>query len=183
MFIHQLLSTWNSIVHKFVGHPVNELWVGKNSFSTYVCYTLDVLFWCQLYMSFFSLMKEFFVKRDTFFQQPFAFKNEKNIKKKKTIFLSSRRERMNKGQAAFISKTKGFANRRQALVNGQQKQRPSRQPLKQPFRVCETEKAPRQSPLLEESRAVFWPFFWPLECSKRRTVRYSWAPSGYLLFI
>ena len=26
------------------------MWAGKNSFSTYVCYTLDVLFRCQLYL-------------------------------------------------------------------------------------------------------------------------------------
>ena len=28
---------------------VNELWAGKNSFSTYVCYTLDSLIWTELY--------------------------------------------------------------------------------------------------------------------------------------
>ena len=29
---------------------VNKLWAGKNSFRTYVFCTLDVLFWCQLYL-------------------------------------------------------------------------------------------------------------------------------------
>ena len=29
---------------------VNELWAGKNSFSTHVCYTLDSLMWTELYM-------------------------------------------------------------------------------------------------------------------------------------
>ena len=40
----------NTIVQKFfVAH---ELWAGKNSFSTYVCYSLDVLFWLAVYMYF-----------------------------------------------------------------------------------------------------------------------------------
>ena len=37
---YQLLKEF---VQKYI--VVHELWAGKNSFSTYICYTLDVLFW------------------------------------------------------------------------------------------------------------------------------------------
>ena len=43
---YQLLSEF---VQKYF--VVHELWAGKNSLSTYVCYTLDVLFWWAVYVS------------------------------------------------------------------------------------------------------------------------------------
>ena len=42
-------SLWSIFPKSFV---LYDLWAGKNSFSTYVCYTLDSLIWTELYITF-----------------------------------------------------------------------------------------------------------------------------------
>ena len=75
-------------VQKYV--VLNELWAGKNSFSTYICYTVDVLF-CGHFSYFgpiliFSSGMDFFVQfscnLNMMYRQIYKKKNGKKIFKK-----------------------------------------------------------------------------------------------------